>query len=193
MLSALFVSYSGVLGGGERILVDLASRLPDCRPAIACPDGELAAAASERQVNVLPLRDRRLELRRSIRDRIAAPGRLAAHAVEVRRLIAERRPDVVIGWGTRSAMACLAALRGIGRRPAFVQQGNDLLTGPVIARAARSVARRADLVVSLSRTIARDLDPDGSISDRSEVVHPGVDLDSYARSGPLPERPHALV
>ena len=40
----LFASYSGLLGGAERVLLDCAARLP--RPAvIACPEGALADAA----------------------------------------------------------------------------------------------------------------------------------------------------
>src|SRR5918997_5879689 len=40
----LFLSFSGVLGGAERVLLDCATRLG--RPAlVACPEGELAAAA----------------------------------------------------------------------------------------------------------------------------------------------------
>src|SRR5262245_26670669 len=40
----LFASYSGLLGGAERVLLDCAARLP--RPAvIACPEGPLAQAA----------------------------------------------------------------------------------------------------------------------------------------------------
>ena len=43
MLRALFVSYASVLGGGERILVDLLSRLPDC-DATQCVPREVPAA-----------------------------------------------------------------------------------------------------------------------------------------------------
>ena len=193
MLSALFVSYAGVLGGGERILVDLVSRLPDCDVAVACPEGELARAARDRGVRVVPVHGHSLELRGSTRDRLAAPARLLAHAAEVRGLVGPPRPHVLVAWGTRSALACTAALRTLRRRPAFVQHGNDLLTGPLIARAARAVARRADLVISLSRTIARDLDPTGALADRGVVVNPGVDVDSYADIDAPAGRPHALV
>src|SRR3954470_24394843 len=40
----LFASYSGLLGGAERVLLDCATRLE--RPTVvACPEGALAAAA----------------------------------------------------------------------------------------------------------------------------------------------------
>src|SRR2546423_15697732 len=105
---------------------------------------------------------------------------LLAPAWVVRGVFGPPRPHALVAWGTRSALACTAALRTLRRRPAFVQQGNDLLTGPLIARAARAVARRADLVISLSRTIARDLDPTGALADRDVMVNPSLDVHPYA-------------
>jgi GT2 family glycosyltransferase len=43
--------------------------------------------------------------------------------------------------------------------------------------------------VALSAAIARDLNPDGALDDRSVVVPPGVDLAAYAHIGPPSERP----
>jgi glycosyltransferase involved in cell wall biosynthesis len=74
----------------------------------------------------------------------------------------------------RGALAAAAA-RPPGAR--FVFQHNDLLPSPLVARAVRAVARRADAVVALSRAIADDLDPDATIGVR--VVHPGVDLAAF--------------
>ncbi|MGH2873126.1 MAG: hypothetical protein ACRDL5_11780, partial [Solirubrobacteraceae bacterium] len=53
----LFVSYSGELGGAERLLVDYAAALAG-EPVLACPPGELARAAAAAGVTVLarPLR-----------------------------------------------------------------------------------------------------------------------------------------
>ena len=51
----LFLSYSGVLGGAERVLLDCATRLG--RPAlVACPEGPLAATARGAGVAVVPIR-----------------------------------------------------------------------------------------------------------------------------------------
>src|SRR4051794_34475865 len=67
----LLVSYTGTLGGGERILLDYASGL--ARPALlACPEGPLAAAARELGLGLAPLRERPIELRASARRRLAA-------------------------------------------------------------------------------------------------------------------------
>ena len=63
-VAAIAVSYSGVLGGAERVLLEVASGLEE-PPLIACPPGPLADAARERGIGVLELRERSLELRRS--------------------------------------------------------------------------------------------------------------------------------
>ncbi|MEA2374425.1 MAG: N-acetylglucosaminyl-diphospho-decaprenol L-rhamnosyltransferase [Thermoleophilaceae bacterium] len=181
------------MGGSERILTDLAVGLDGSDPIVACPEGGLADVLRARGVRVFPLRRRRLELRASLRDRVAKPLRLAGQAAEVRELIAALRPAVLVGWGTRAAVECSVALRGIEPVPALVFQNNDLLHGPGIARVARAAARRADLVVALSGAIARDLDPGGALEDRTVVVSPGVDLDAYAHIPPPEGPPHALL
>src|SRR5947209_6036473 len=168
-LEALFVSYSSVLGGAERILLDVADG------ALACPEGPLAAAARERGLEVLPLARHPADLRARPRDRLLAPARLAAHAYEVERLVRRARPRLRVAWGMRPALA----LAPFG---SFVFQHNDLLPGPAIAAAVRLAARRAQRVIALSRAIAADLDPDGALGVR--VVHPGVDLERFRPGEP---------
>jgi N-acetylglucosaminyl-diphospho-decaprenol L-rhamnosyltransferase len=189
----LFVSYSGLMGGSERILLDLAPRLDGGDVAVASPEGPMAERLREAGVNVFPLRRRRLQLRATLRDRIEKPLRIAGQAREVGELIAALRPAVTVGWGTRALIACAAAVHRVHPGPALVFQNNDLLQGPVIARVARAAAHRSDLVVALSATVARDLDPRGGLDDRTVVVPPGVDLDAYADIGPPEGPPHALV
>jgi GT2 family glycosyltransferase/glycosyltransferase involved in cell wall biosynthesis len=181
------------MGGAERILVDLATRVDGLTPVIACPEGPLADGARARGVRVFPLRGRRLELRASLRDRALGPLRLAGQAAEVHALVRGLRPPVLVAWGTRAAVECAAAVRRSDPAPVLVFQNNDLVQGPAIGTLARAAARRADLVVSLSATIARDLDPSGSLEDRSVVVSPGVDLDDYAHIEPPGDRPAALL
>ncbi|MEA2308463.1 MAG: N-acetylglucosaminyl-diphospho-decaprenol L-rhamnosyltransferase [Thermoleophilaceae bacterium] len=176
------------MGGSEHILVDLAARLEHLDPVVACPEGALADALRENGVRVFPLRRRRLELRATLRDRVEKPLRLAGQAAEVHELTTALRPSVLVGWGTRAAVECAATIRRLDPAPALVFQNNDLLQGPVIERIARLAARRADLVVSLSAAIARDLDPDGQLEDRGVVVPPGVQLDRYEHA-PVPDGP----
>jgi hypothetical protein len=70
----LFLSYSGVLGGAERVLLDCAVRLG--RPVLlACPEGELAAAARGAGLAVEQVPRRSLRLRGRARRRAAWASR----------------------------------------------------------------------------------------------------------------------
>ncbi|MGH2950288.1 MAG: hypothetical protein ACRDPC_29150, partial [Solirubrobacteraceae bacterium] len=72
----LIVSYSGVLGGAERVLLDCATRLGS-PVAIACPEGPLAAAVRDAGLDHEPLLERLLRLRGA---RLAHARALAALA-----------------------------------------------------------------------------------------------------------------
>ncbi len=164
----LFASYSGAFGGAERLLVQFAGGLPgEC--ALACPEGPLAAAARAAGLRVLPLPERRLELRASAAERALAFGRLIAHGLELRRLARDLSPDLVVAWGMRSALAWWLS-RSPGR---FAFQHNDLLPGRVIGLGVRAAARGAIVVTAPSQTVAADLDPGGRLGDRLMVVSPG--------------------
>ncbi len=178
-MAAIAVSYSGVLGGAERVLLEVASGLEE-PPLIACPPGPLADAARERGIGVLELRERSLELRRSPAQRAAAIGRLTAQAAELRGLFRSLRPHTVVAWGMRAGLTAIPAAAP-GTR--LVLQHNDLLPGPLIARAVRRRARQAELVVVPSQCVARDLDPRGELGQRLRVINPGVDLERF---GPAP-------
>jgi glycosyltransferase involved in cell wall biosynthesis len=195
---ALFVSYTSPLGGAERILLDQAAALTevaapadrpaasasrDCSVALACPAGPLADRARAAGIAVTPLRKRRIELRAGARDRLAAPLRIAAQARELRGIVSSQQPHVVVASGMRALLSGTAALSGTGARPPLVFVHNDLLPSPLVARAVRAAARRADLVVALSQAIADDLALD------VEVIPPGVDLDRLRPTGPPPTDP----
>lgn len=188
-MPVLAVSYSGLLGGAERLLLDVAGGLPE-PPLVACPPGPLAEAARARGLGVFELRERSLELRRSARDRLTAPARIAGHAAEVRALVSSARPEALVAWSMRAGLACAAA----ATRVPLLLQHNDLLPGPLVARAVRVAAARAELVVAVSSCVARDLDPDGRLGQRVRVVHPGVDLDRF-HPGPAaaPDEPEVLL
>lgn len=188
-MPVLAVSYSGLLGGAERLLLDVAGGLPE-PPLLACPPGGLAQEARARGLGVFDLRERSLELRGSARDRVTAPARIAGQAAEVRSLLASARPDALVGWSMRAGMACAAA----APRVPLVFHHNDLLPGPLVAKAVRAAAERSDLVVAVSDCAARDLDHDGRLTERVRVVHPGVDLDRFSPvQGGAPEEPEVLV
>ncbi len=174
-MPALFVSYSGLLGGAERLLLDAASGL-EAPPALACPEGPLAERARDGGLTVLAIRERPLELRGR---RAAAVLDLLGFRRELARVVEALRPDLVVAWGMRAALAA--------QGPRLVFQHNDLLPSPAVGRAVRAAARRADTVIAASEAISRELGVAGT-----QVIHPGVDLrrfDPAPPSGP----PEALL
>jgi N-acetylglucosaminyl-diphospho-decaprenol L-rhamnosyltransferase len=165
----------------------------DGDPVIVCPEGALAERARAAGLRTFPVPTRRLELRASARDRVATPLRLAALAREVSELARAIRPEVVFGWGTRAAIACAAGLRGLEPRPALIYQNHDMLQGPFIGQVARIAARQADLIVAPSMVVARDLDPDGLLDDRTVVLPAGVDLGAFEPDADGARRPNEAL
>ncbi len=188
MARLLFVSYSGILGGAERVLLDFAGGLPD-EVVIACPPGDLAERARAAGVPVLALAARPLALRATLPARVWAVVAIAGHARELRRLSRTLAPDLIVAWGMRSAIARLLAPRG--RR--YVMAHHDLLPGRLIGAAVRAAAARAALVVVPSQAVARDLDPRGRLGDRLCVVPPGVDVARFAGDRDPVSPPEVLV
>ena len=177
----LFLSYSGVLGGAERVLLDCATRLE--RPAVvACPEGPLAAAARAAGLRVEPLRDRSLRLRGA---RGAAVRGLGGLALDAARLARRHRPAVLAAWSARAVLAAAAAPRA---GAPLLAVHHDLLPGGSVAAAVRAATLRADGVVATSEAVARDLRRGGVT-----ILHPGVDLAAWPPL-PAPEGPpRALV
>lgn len=188
MGALLFVSYSGAFGGAEHVLLDCMQAVAR-PPCLACPEGPLAERARALGLPVLTIPERRLNLRGRRRDRLLAPLRLLAHGRELRALAARLEAPAVVAWGMRSAIASHALARGV---PVAIGH-QDLLPGPVTARAVRGAARRARVVVVPSDTVARDLDPAGSLKERLQVVNPGVDLGRFAAERDPAHPPEVLV
>src|SRR5436190_23477938 len=173
-MPALIASYTSAAGGAERLLLDVANGLDD-PPLIACPGGWLADEARASGFTVFELPARSLDVRRSLRDRIGSLTRLAAHSRELRRLYEDIRPDLVVAWGMRTAIATSAAMRRMEAPPPWVFEHVDFLPSRGVARAVRAAAARAERTVCVSEALARDLDPTGTLSSRIEVIHCGVD------------------
>jgi glycosyltransferase involved in cell wall biosynthesis/GT2 family glycosyltransferase len=176
---ALIATYTSAKGGSERLLLDVATGM-DEPPLIACPSGWLADEAREFGFTVFELPVRSLHVRRSLRDRVAAPARLVAHARELARLVEALRPEVVVAWGMRTAISMASAMRRVDEPPPWTFEHVDFLPGPAIARAVRRAASRADRIICISRALAADLDPAGALRDRIEMIHAGVDPARFA-------------
>ena len=101
----LALSYADVLGGAERVLLDVVPALED-ECWLACPPGALADAATARGVRVIELRERDLQLRGGLRRRASAVIELLDYAREARALAGSLHPDLVIAWSMRPLLAC---------------------------------------------------------------------------------------
>ncbi len=173
----LVVTYAGVLGGAERVLLDWAGALRG-PVVLACPEGPLAAAARARGLGVTPLPERPLRLRGA---RISAAAALVAHRRDVARLVRRHRPAVVVASGQRPVLATL------GVPTPVVALHHDLPTGPLLARAVRWATRRSQAVVAPSATVA------AAFGRRTHVIHPGVDLEHWRLPPPAGPPSRALA
>jgi N-acetylglucosaminyl-diphospho-decaprenol L-rhamnosyltransferase len=196
----LFVSYSGVLGGAEQVLLDFAAGTPGesvldvatgtpGESVLACPPGPLADRARDAGMPVLALPTRSLTLRSGGRARLRAAAALVDHARDLRRLGRSLNPDLMVLWGMRSA---ISGLLGAPGRP-IVFAHNDFLPGPLIALGVRAAARRAALVIVPSHAVAQDLDPRARLRGRLQVVNPGVDTERFGGAGNPVTPPEILV
>ena len=146
LVLTLAVTYPGVLGGAERTLLDFTRGLPGGL-VLACPEGALADRARADGVSVIPsaLRGRSSCAADSATG--SAPGaRWPATARDVRRLVREVGPDLLVAWGMRTAIVAPAAATAMDKRPAVVARHVDFLPGPAIARLMRASVARADRV-----------------------------------------------
>jgi glycosyltransferase involved in cell wall biosynthesis len=154
----LFVSYSGVLGGAERVLVDAVTRLG--RPlTVACPDGPLAAALLTAGVAHVEVAERPLQVG------LAHMAGIAGLARDIRAL----RPEFVVAWGARAVLAAR-----LESRP-WLAVHHDLLPGRAVRAVVKEAAKEANGVVAASHAIAEQLD-----GDRTTILHPGVDLKRFS-------------
>jgi glycosyltransferase involved in cell wall biosynthesis len=100
------------------------------------------------------------------------------------RAVAEFRPDVVLGtWAYPDGWATVRLAREAGLPVAVKVHGCDVLWGlqqypDRIARTAEAL-RGADLVIAVSRDLARNVADLGVPADRIEVVYNGVDADRF--------------
>ena len=188
MTRILFTSYSGLLGGAERVLLDCAAAL-DGPHALACPPGPLSERAHAAGLTVIPIPERGLRIRGGLRARIRGPVGLAAHAAELRRLARDLDPELIAVWGMRSALASLVLPRS---RPVAFDH-HDFLPGRLIGAGVRAAARRAATVTVPSAAVGDELDRSGRLGERLRIVAPGVDTARLAELAPAPPEPAVLV
>src|SRR4051812_15219962 len=162
-----FASYSGLLGGAERVLLDCVTRLE--RPlTVACPEGPLAAALRAAGVAHQPLPERTLRL---------GPAHAAGLLAMARDL--RREPGLLVAWGARAVLAAAP------RQSPWIAVHHDLYASAALRAALNAATRRAAATVAASHAVAEQFG--------GTVLHPGVDLGAFSPA-PLPSGPpRALV
>src|SRR3954452_4284129 len=166
----LFVSYSGVLGGAERVLLDAVTRM-ERKPTVACPDGPLADALEDAGMERARVPERPLQVGP------AHVAGIAGLARDIRRL----RPGFVVAWGARAVLAAR-----LESRP-WLAVHHDLLAGRAIRAVIKAASSDANGVAAASHAIAREIG-----GDDVAVLHPGVDLERF-RPQPFPDGPPKVL
>lgn len=173
----LFLSHSGVLGGGERSLLDLAGGWPGEREVMVLAEGPFVAALAARGV---PHRVEPLGALGRVKRESAAPGlgaiadvaRLAARAAKRARAV-----DAIYA-NSQKAFVVAAAAGLLSRRP-VVWHLRDLLTRAHFSasniRAAVFLANaRAAAVIANSEATAAAFRDAGGRAELVHVVHNGI-------------------
>ena len=115
------------------MLVDVATGL-EGPPVVACPEGPLAAHARAAGLRVFPVPERRLELRATPRDRVAAPWRLGGLGAEVREIAVGDQVILPHNFGTwREACAVKAEKLVVAPKEIEPVQAAMLKVNPITA------------------------------------------------------------
>ncbi|WP_394821309.1 glycosyltransferase family 4 protein [Pendulispora albinea] len=196
-LRILFLNPGAILGGAERVLLDLIASVRALAPevhvglVVGAP-GPLvdAVRAHGAEVHVVPLPDRLAGLGDShlgsaspfVRLRMARGAKeLAAYASRLRKVIRTFEPSVIHTHGIKMHLLA-AAVRP--RAVPLVWHVHDFLGArPVSARFFRLGQRRADLAIANSRAVAEDtrkLAPELEV----RVMYNGIDEATFSPDGP---------
>jgi glycosyltransferase involved in cell wall biosynthesis len=174
----LFVTHSGVLGGAERSLLDLAGGWPGERKLLVLADGPVAAAARALGIDV---EVEPLGALGAVKRESSAPG-LGALADVARlsgKLAAAAKPFEVIHANSQKAFVVAAAAGLLARRPVVWHLRDILTTAHFSARNIKAAvflanARAAAVICNSAATAAAFVDAGGR-PELVHVVHNGLD------------------
>jgi glycosyltransferase involved in cell wall biosynthesis len=161
-----FFSQAPGVGGGERAVLPLLTRIDGIEVVVAAPEPVAAYART------LGLAAEVLDLSRA--HRLLHAGRIAAGARRVQKFARSVQSHVLYANGTRAIPYALGAAL-LGARPLLFHHHGVLARGPVRALAA-ATRRWADAIVVPSRTAAA---PFVFARDKIHVVPNGVDLAEF--------------
>jgi len=177
-MRVLYVNQTGQVSGAERSLLALLKGLAGAvEPLVACPEGPLAVLAREAGMEWRPIAGTQASFRLHPLHTARGVLGIAHSALDLRRLVAEIRPDVVHANTTRAALIALLGQRRDG--PPVLAHVRDWSPEGRLSRLVhRTIARRATAIVANSAYVAAQFD---GLRPRLpvRVIHNPVDLSRF--------------
>jgi glycosyltransferase involved in cell wall biosynthesis len=173
----LFVDHQGVIGGGQRSLLELIGRLRDDHDIVlACPPGLLADAARERGARVVPIPESQLTFRIHPSHTSRELARAFKARQSVRRCAERERPDVIHANSVRAGLLLPKATNGVPK----VIHCRDLLPDSPAGRAVRRALFSQDAtIIAVSKAVASGLGGADWKARGIKVVDNPVDIDRF--------------
>lgn len=177
-MRVLYVNQTAQVSGAERSLLGLIEGLGErVEPLVACPDGELVGELRERGVRRLAIVGTGASFRLHPLHTTRGVAEIGVSALQVRRLVARRRPDLVHANTTRAALPALLARRRSGP-PAIAHIRDWAPPGRFSRFVLGTIARRADAVLANSAYVARRLEG-LPLRGTLRTIHNAVDLGRF--------------
>jgi glycosyltransferase involved in cell wall biosynthesis len=173
----LFVNQTSQVSGAERSLLALLDGLGDAVEVIvACPPGQLADEIAARGIPWRAIVGTRASFRLHPVHTTKGLADIARSALQVRRIAAAWRVDLIHANTTRAALLALMARR---RRPPIIAHSRDWVPAGRFSRLVLGlVGRRSDLVVANSAWVAAQFDGH-ALRRPAVVIHNPVDLAQF--------------
>jgi glycosyltransferase involved in cell wall biosynthesis len=173
-MKVLYVNHTAEVSGAERSLLSLLAALPDTVQAhAAAPPGQLTQALSRLAIPTSPITGTAGSLRLHPLHTPRALAEMSAAALQLHRLSARERPDLVHANSIRAGIVLSLART---RPAATVVHVRDCLpAGALTTATMRLIAASATTIVANSRYTARSVQAVVPAA-RVEVVHNPVDI-----------------
>jgi glycosyltransferase involved in cell wall biosynthesis len=173
----LFVDHQSVIGGGQRSLLELMSRLrDDYEVVLACPPGLLAEAARERGARVVAIPESQLTFRIHPTHTSRELVRAVTARWAVRKCVERERPDVIHANSVRAGLLLPGSTNSVPK----IIHCRDLLPDSPAGRAVRrALFSRDATIIAVSEAVASGLcGPDWRARGITVVDNP-VDIDRF--------------
>jgi L-malate glycosyltransferase len=177
-MKVLYVNHTATVGGGERSLIELFAGLSaDVCAALACPQGDLAAAARRLGLPVTTIPAVTPSFRLDASQTPRELTNLARAALAVRRAARRVEADLVHANSIRAGLISVPLAR-FGGPPVVVHVRDCLPKGRVAELTRRVIGSSAALVLANSNYTAASFAPNGSRAP-VRTVYNSVDLTAF--------------